>query len=263
MTSDGATIGEDDLQAYVDGRLTADRHAAVEQFLSRQPDMEAKVAAYREQRDILRARLAFKAEEAIPTRLRITTITAQRMRLKRRRLSSAAAVVAWIALGGIAGWIGHRVVTTDGEAATSTDWAAAVEDAVAAHRLFASETAHAVEVPAENDRQLLQWLSARLGRPLIAPDLTTFDFRLLGGRLLPAPQGAAAQLMYEDVSGRRLTLYFQADTDIRSDPQIVQRGDIAALYWADDGLNCVVSGELGPDRIAAIGRSIYQQFERL
>ena len=76
-------------------------------------------------------------------------------------------------------------------------------DALAAHRTFAVEVRHPVEVDAAQEAHLVQWLSKRLGRPLVVPDLSATGYRLMGGRLLPAGSGAAAQLMYENGAGDR------------------------------------------------------------
>ena len=40
-------VGEDELNAYVDGELPADRRAVVEAWLATHPDDAAKVAAWR------------------------------------------------------------------------------------------------------------------------------------------------------------------------------------------------------------------------
>jgi hypothetical protein len=47
------------------------------------------------------------------------------------------------------------------------------------------------------EAHLIQWLSKRLGRQLIAPDLTAGGFQLMGGRLLPADHrcGHAGRLL--------------------------------------------------------------------
>ncbi|WP_085578819.1 anti-sigma factor family protein [Thalassospira mesophila] len=51
---DNDDIGEDDLHAYVDGHLTADRHHAVEQWLADNPDAAAEVANWQTQNNALR-----------------------------------------------------------------------------------------------------------------------------------------------------------------------------------------------------------------
>ena len=63
-----------------------------------------------------------------------------------------------------------------------------------------------VEVGADQKDHLVGWLSKRVGVTLTAPDLESQGFRLIGGRLLPAgTTGMAAQFMYEDATGRRVS----------------------------------------------------------
>jgi anti-sigma factor RsiW len=45
------------------------------------------------------------------------------------------------------------------------------DDAIAAHRTFSVETRHPVEVGANEEAHLVQWLSKGLGHRLIVPDL--------------------------------------------------------------------------------------------
>ena len=71
-------------------------------------------------------------------------------------------------------------------------------NAIAAHRIYVSERLHPVEVPAEQEAHLVQWLSRRVGKPLTAPNLKPQGYRLIGGRLLPAGGEAAALFMYEN-----------------------------------------------------------------
>jgi hypothetical protein len=52
----------------------------------------------------LRARLAAKAEEPIPARLRVGNLMAQRARRRGAQLARAAAVVGLLVLGGAGGW---------------------------------------------------------------------------------------------------------------------------------------------------------------
>jgi len=50
-------------------------------------------------------------------------------------------------------------------------------------------------------------LSKRLNRTLTIPSLHEYGFELVGGRLLPGEDGPAAQFMYQNANGERLTLY--------------------------------------------------------
>ena len=96
---DGQPIGEDDLQAYVDDRLPTARREAVDAYLALHPAAAAQVATEAEQRRLLRARLAFKAQEPIPARLRVANIMADQSREPRLPLKAIAAALAWLVIG--------------------------------------------------------------------------------------------------------------------------------------------------------------------
>ena len=102
---------------------------------------------------------------------------------------------------------------------------AVFDDAIAAHRTFSVETRHPVEVGANEEAHLVQWLSKRLGHRLIVPDLGALGFRLIGGRLLPADSGPAAWFMYEDGKGTRLSCYYLVGRRRRRDRVPVSRAE--------------------------------------
>lgn len=79
--------------------------------------------------------------------------------------------------------------------------------ALAAHAIFVPEVRHPVGVDAGQQQHLVAWLSKRLSVTIRAPMLESLGFQLLGGRLLPADGQPAAQFMYQDGGGQRLTLY--------------------------------------------------------
>ena len=81
-------------------------------------------------------------------------------------------------------------------------------DLIDAHRLYSVEVRHPVEVAADDEAHMSTWLSRRLGKSIKPPPLAGAGFRLVGGRLLPADGKPAAQFMYENAAGQRLTLYF-------------------------------------------------------
>jgi anti-sigma factor RsiW len=114
-----------------------------------------------------------------------------------------------------------------------------IADAVAAHRIFEVDVRHPVEVPSAQQAHLGEWLSTRLGRPLIIPDLTALGLQLMGGRVLPSEGGPAAQLMYENDRRERLTLYLRVG--ITGETTLYREdGDIGAFYWADEGFACAI-----------------------
>ena len=78
--------------------------------------------------------------------------------------------------------------------------------------MYSAEKVHVVEVGADQKDHLVGWLSKRVGTPLVAPDLSAEGFQLVGGRLLPAAEKPAAQFMYQDRAGTRISLYVTPDT---------------------------------------------------
>jgi anti-sigma factor RsiW len=257
MSARDYPIGEDDLQAFVDGRLPAERRRAVEAYLSDHASVAERVAAYRRQRDALRDRLRPDGEEPIPSRLRVASLLADRRRRNVGRLGAVAAAACWLGLGGVLGWYGSASL---GRPAPPP--AAAAADALLAHRTYVGEVRHAVEVGADEEAHLVRWLSNRLGHPLHVPDLAALGWRLMGGRLLPASAGPAAQFMYEDQGGRRLTLYVRADgaggaTAFR----LVEQGDLGAFYWLDRGLSFAIAGATDRASLLAVAQAIDDQLD--
>lgn len=247
-------VSEDELHAYVDGELPAERRSAVETWLAAHPDDAARVAAWRSQAEFIRARYGAIADEKPPQRLDLT-------RLSRRRRGStaavaAAAVVATFLAGGIIGWL-----VRGAETASPSDLTRFTADALEAYRLYVVEVRHPVEVPGDQRPHLVEWLSKRLGAQLRAPELDGLGLRLVGGRLLPGPTGASAFFMYEASSGERFTLYC-GRTTARETALLYTAGEQnAAYYWVDRNLAYVVSGPAERDRLHTIAQAAYDQID--
>src|ERR1700674_3801897 len=196
MTERDAPVTEDELHAYVDGALPADRIAAVEAELAADPQARARAAAWRTQADLIRDRFASVADEPLPERLRLETVTRRASGLKRKL--AIAAVIAFL-IGGAAGWIAHEY---SGFCQNAQLDRALADAAIEAHRLYVNEVRHPIEVRA-GEEHLLPWLSRRVGSPVKAPDLAPEGLKLLGGRLLPSPRGPTALIMYRGAGGAR------------------------------------------------------------
>jgi anti-sigma factor RsiW len=263
MTGTEIPVGEDDLQAAIDGRLTPERRAAVDAFLADHPDLAERVAEDIRLRDALRARLAAKHAEPIPTRLRVATLrAARRARLLAHARTIAAALVVFVAGAGTGALATRTLAPTPGVVAHVPAPAVVVAaDAGAAHRTFVVEVAHPVEVDAAREAHLMQWLSKRLGRRLAAPDLSRFGWRLMGGRLLSVDTGAAAQLMYEDPDGRRLTVFVRASAGEETAFRFRRDGDTSTFAWIDRGFGFAVTAATDRERLLPVAEAVYHGFE--
>jgi len=253
-------IGEDELQAFVDGRLTGARQTAVETYLAAHPEIAERVALERQQRVRLRGQLESKFVEPVPPRLWIANIQAARRGRWLRRGRAAVAAMVIFAVGAGSGWFASRLQPLQSAAAPAPATAAVAQGAAAAYRTFVVEVAHPVEVGVSQEAHLLQWLSKRLGRKLAAPDLTAFGYRLMGGRLLPAGSAAAAQLMYDDASGRRLTVYVRAAEGTETAFRFQQEGDAATFAWIDQGFGFAVTAMADRDELLPIAEAVYRGF---
>jgi anti-sigma factor RsiW len=252
--TDRDRASEDELHALVDGRLAPERRAAVEQHVAGDPELAERVAAYRAQRNALREQLRFKAEEAIPARLRIASIQAAQRRVTARRFAAMAAAASWLVIGVGIGWYGKDIFTV------ASRQSVVEADAIAAHRTFVVDATHPVEVDASREAHLVQWLSKRLGRPMKVPNLNALGFKLMGGRLLPTPDGVACQIMYDDEKGMRMTLYMRPGSSTEAPFRVTREGNVRSYSWLDrGGFGFAVTAETDAERLRRIAESVAEQ----
>lgn len=243
-------ISEHDLHAYLDGQLEPARRAVVEDYLERHPEEAARLRRYRDIDEGLRALFEPVAAEPVPERLLRP--------MARRRAPTwlqAAAVAGLMLFSGGAGWLVRGAET---QVVVQTPQFPVM--AVAAHRVYTPEVLHPVEVGAEQQEHLVKWLSKRLGGTVHAPDLHDLGYELLGGRLLPGEGAAAAQFMYEDGRGQRLTLYVRRDAGgAETAFRFAEQDGVRAFYWIDREFGYALSGEIDKGRLAELAEAVYRQ----
>jgi anti-sigma factor RsiW len=241
-------IDETDLHAFLDGELDTARAAEVEAYLAAHPEASARIAGFRAQNEALHALFDAVLAEPVPARLLERPAGMPAMRY--------AAVLAWIAVGAVAGW-GLRgwVIGTGPEAVPLA------RQAAVAHALYTPEVRHPVEVGADQEQHLVGWLSKRLGAQVRAPKLNELGYGLVGGRLLPAAEGPAAQFMYQDVKGRRLTLYVRTNAKQNQETafRYAREGALSVFYWVEGPLGYALSGDLEKDQLLRIAEAVYRQ----
>jgi anti-sigma factor RsiW len=254
MIDRDSPVTEDELHAYIDGEIPADRRGAVEAWLASHPEDAARVAQWRAQADAIRARYGAVALEPMSSRFHLERLTRQSRSW--RAIAAAAVVVAFLA-GGVVGWMAHGA-----SAAAPSRFDIFTAQALDAHRVYVVEVRHPVEVTGAERPHLVQWLSKRLDYELRIPDLEPSGLKLVGGRLLPGPFGPAAFCMYEGPSGERFTIYY-ARTDSPQTAMRYQAGErFSALYWVERGLAYVVSGPSDRERLLSVAQAAYDQIDK-
>jgi|KBSMisStandDraft_5_1062788.scaffolds.fasta_scaffold250674_1 anti-sigma factor RsiW len=243
-------VDETDIHAYLDGELPPERAADVTAHVNANPEIAERLGAYRRNDEQLRTRFDSVLEEPIPERLRV-----------RRRgmpaLARYAAAVCWLMIGLAAGWFLHDVRRID-RSADAPAWA---RRAAVAHAVYSPEVRHPVEVGADQEAHLVAWLSKRLGAQLRIPKLSAIGYSLVGGRLLPGERGPAAQFMYQDSRGQRLTLYVRTNRDAGQETafRFAEDGTVRVFYWIDRGLGLALSGEIEKQELLRVANTVYQQ----
>ena len=250
-------ITHDMLMAYADGQLDPQARSAVEAFLAAHPEAAAETALTSRQNDAIKALFASTGAEPVPARLKPRQVMAERRRQHGNRISWAAAAIVLLGLGLGTGWFLRPLLERQPVSAVL------IADAVRAHSVYVAENRHAVEVGGDDSAHLSTWLSNRLQTPLGMPDLAGEGFTLVGGRLLPTePElgGRAAQLMYQNAAGERVTIYVTAALPDRQPAYEFTRQEGAdAFYWANSRITCTVVGTLPEDQMQAVSRAIYRQ----
>jgi anti-sigma factor RsiW len=251
-------VTEEELHAFVDGELPADRKEAVDAWLAARPDQAASVAAWRAQADSIRARYGVVANEPVPERLQLDQVMKYGSSNGRSwaAMASAAAIISFVA-GGAAGWFAHGAST-----AASAGFDTFTADALDAYKLYVVEVRHPVEVPGSERAHMTQWLSKRLGAELRVPDLQVIGLKLVGGRLLPGSTGAAAFYMYEGPSGERYTIYCAKAAEPETALRFKSDDSSAAFYWVDDKVAYVVSGPADRSQLEKVTKSVYEQVDK-
>ena len=221
-------VTEDELHAYVDNELPAERRDDVEAWLAAHPEDAERVR----DRGARWRRRCMPATTRSPTsRCRNGTISKNLVRQPRRWVYGAmAATLAAFIAGGGAGWIAH------GASASPSTFQSFTVDALDAHRLYVVEVRHPVEVPGTERAHLQQWLTKRCGWNVRAPELDATGLKLVGGRLLPGPAGPASFLMYESPSGERSTVYTARASAGTTPMRYAQQDQDGALFRADRGV---------------------------
>jgi anti-sigma factor RsiW len=222
---------ERDLHAYVDHQLSDDERRQVETFLASNPEVAARVRAWQQDAQQLRAALSGALQQPANPDLDPALLRQRRTRQSRRHLASAAVLLIAVSVGGFSGWQA-REMTLVGAPLPMTD-------ALQAYRLIAQQGILPADYKAGDDGDMQGWLDRYFTQAHRLPDLSAAGFKPASGRLLSTEQGPAAMVVYEDRGGHKISFYvrppgpknFLLPRGSRSD------GELQAEYWSGGGYN--------------------------
>ena len=258
-------VTEADLHAYVDGVLSEVRSAEVAAYLDARPEELVRVQVYREQNKALRELFNPVLDEPVPSCLTVG------LRDRSTQFARYAAGVLIAIVSGAGGWMLHGATQTSmlaGDAVKNANGqlvlAGFARQAAIAHGVYTPEVRHPVEVGADQEDQLVTWLSKRTGADMHPPKLGMLGYELVGGRLLPGESGSpVAQFMYQEAGGQRLTLYVSTDQAQNRNTgfRFAQQGTVNVFYWIDGKFGYALSGGINKGELARIAHVVYEQLD--
>lgn len=278
MNKNMNTVTEDEIQAYADGVIAEHRREEIDRLLESDPSLANRLSDYFSLNNMLHERYDRVMQEPLPPRLLMTAdpsaIDSIKIDTRRpaanwpRHAGLAAALVLGIGIG-VGGMLSEpaRDLLLQGGAGASLSHASLTkEDSFArqsaiAYVTYAPMVTRPVEVGADQEQDLVKWLSVRLGTDVHAPVLTSVGFSLMGGRLLPGDEGPIAQFMYHDANGERITLnvsHRKVSRDVTAF-QLYQDGSVNVFYWVDGDFGYAVSGGIDRRALLAVSHAVYEQ----
>ena len=251
-------IDEHELHLYVDDHLGEARRRVVEALLRDHPEVAARVSDYRHQNELMR-QLFDPVGSAPPTDDQERLLRALGQRLGRSRLATlwrpAMATAAGLLLAATLGAVSTEYYD-ERTAVVPEPMPSFADTAARVHSFYAGGASEPTEFGADAATKLGTLLDKRLGAPLRLPDLSQKGFSLVGGRLLPAVDGAAAQLLYRDQAGRLVTVFLgPADKTRLTATQATERKDLSLYAWLDGRIGVAVVGGLSGDELRGIAEA--------
>ena len=262
-------IKEDDLHAYVDKQLSAEKVEAVEALMLKDPKVAQQIHEWQQQNKAIATHFKKADFAVIPEQLDIKKLEkkAKQQKSKKDKASfqrtswhySMAASLFFIVIGASAGWFAH-----DLSQPMTQNTKSFVNSAISAHKVYTVEVIHPVEVNADKEAHLVAWLSKRIDHPLTVPNLQEYGYNLLGGRLLAMREGKpAAQLMFENTEGKRITLLVSKSPHYHDQAFHLKNTDkVNSFYWMDAHVAYSITGKIKSESLRKLSTSVYQQINK-
>lgn len=258
-------ISDIELNALVDGELDPARQAAIETWLEENPDSARRVARYRSQNAGLHALYDDILHEDIPPKISAAFET---RRTGVPPWAAMAAAIALFVVGATGGWI------VRGEAGAEADQQIAAAPPIDTQELMVrASMAHVVSredelhtVSAGSKAEVGDYLADRMGKPVRVPSLDTFGYRLVGSRVLPDTDGPAAQFVFADETGKKVSLYVRGEQADGVDITYALADDLSMFYWNESGSSYAmvtrVDDEKGREALLTAAKAVYVQLSK-
>lgn len=282
MNEQNTPISDDEIHAYVDGVIADHRRDEIDRLLERDEALAARVSDYFSLNSMFHDRYDRVLSEPVPKRLLPAEEEIESGAKKaappnvgnRWSLAAnwpqiagmAATLVLGVGIGAAAmmSSVGRDIIPSSGgmvQRASYSPGESFARQSAIAHVMYAPEVMRPVEVGADSEQELVQWVSNKLGTDVRPPVLTRSGFELMGGRLLPGDDGPVAQFMYHDAKGERITLCISQRKVITNTTafKLYQDGSVNVFYWIDGDFGYAVSGAIDRQVLLQLSHDVYAQ----
>ena len=248
------SVQQMELHAYVDGQLSVEECRKVEAYLETHPEARRQVEEYQLLNRQLKRLYDPVADEPVPSNYLKPRSNVGLWRSMRSLAAAGMLLAIGLSLGF---YLGSDLEWSDTHQMAEENHV--VGETVMAYAVYTPEVRHPVEVGADQEDHLVEWLSKRIGKRIMAPKLDSLGMRLIGGRLLSTEYGPGALFMYEDKSGTRIVLY-TCDSDEKTTAfRFAEQKDVSVFYWIDNSLSYALAGEMARENLLPLARSAYNQ----
>ena len=203
----------------------------------------------------LRAACAESHFQEVPDRL--MTLAEKRSMPARtpwlRRMMAASVLL--ICLAGADHVLDHHVWQAE-TVATANSREVMLDEIAAYHLVYARQTEHLAEVPAERREHIEAWLGSLLNRTLKVPDLSSQGLKFEGARLLAIDAYPVAQLLWSREHGDPIAICVTFGAPQRKPLDIEHHRGLNVGVWDENGYTYVVVGALTEDSVRRIAAKV-------
>jgi len=261
MSNEQKEFLDSEIHAFIDNQLDNERASELMLAMADDPKLQKRVDDYTRINAILRSELDPTISEPLPKKLedqlnRFAQESGERFSW--RPVLQAAMISGVMLFSGGTGWTIATMSQAPGQhTLVKSDL---IEPAAFAYTVYTPDAARPVEIAASNETLLNRWLTNRMKTPIRAPDLSDSGYTLLGGRLLPSTNRMAAQFMYEDEQGARVTIYVRRIDETDRGVSYADVDGVGSFYWTAGGFGYAVSAKEGlvaKESLLSVSESIY------
>ena len=241
---------DDEISAYIDGELNAERVKELEQCLISDLALQTRVDQFRQLNHGIRSIFDQYSNQTDQQQDFNPFDNAYKYGL----------AASLIAIGLFLGLILANLFSSNSMNATPIEYDL-LKPASFAHAVYTTDQSHPVEVKADAKDHLNQWLSNRLHTSIKAPNLESMNYQLIGGRLLPSTNRMAAQFMYQQDEAHKVTIYLRRGvwTKNYQSFQFANVDSANIFYWVEGAIAYAVVGDLNRIDLLKVAETVQQQ----